>query len=75
MIISKIIGMKIQRVFNHIYHNQNEKKTIRKKEINFNFTINSILINKYLFIIYFKILFFFYIYIIILLNNKNIINK
>ena len=46
MIISKIIGMKIQRVFNYIYHKQNEKKTIRKKEINFNFTINSILINK-----------------------------
>ena len=63
MIISKIIGMKIQRVFNYIYHKQNEKKTIRKKEINFNFTINSILINKYLYIIYFKILFFFYIYI------------
>ena len=48
MIISKIIGMKIQRVFNYIHYNQNEKKTIRKKEINFNFTINSILINKYI---------------------------
>ena len=48
MIISKIIGMKIQRVFNYIYHKQNEKKTIRKKEFNFNFTINSILINNYI---------------------------